>query len=74
MHTVEARTILSPQNSMKERCNRAFGNRYVLMSPDNERLTAIFHAECARHGIMHDNRQIFDYLRTLEPTPHPTLF
>ena len=59
---------------MKERYIRTFGNRYVLASPDNERLTAIFHAECERHGIMHDNRQIFDYLRTLEPTPHPTLF
>lgn len=59
---------------MKERCIRTFGNRYALASPDNERLTAIFHTECERHGIMHDNRQIFDYLRTLEPTPHPTLF
>lgn len=59
---------------MKERYIRTFGNRYALASPDDKRLTALFHAECERRGILHDNRQIFDCLRTLEPTPQPTLF
>lgn len=59
---------------MKERYVRTFGNRYALTSPADRPLMELFHATCRRHGILHDNRAIFDYLRTLELPAHPTLF
>lgn len=51
---------------MKEKYIRTFGNQYELNSPKNSSLMRIFHQICAEKGIVHDNRQIFEYLNTFE--------
>ena len=51
---------------VKERYIRTYGNAYELPSPREQELADIFHAECEKYGIWHDNDQIFRYLHTLE--------
>lgn len=55
---------LFPQ--MKERYIQAYGNQYELNSPKSGSLMRLFHQICAENGIVHDNRQIFEYLNTFE--------
>jgi DNA repair photolyase len=43
-----------------------YGNAYVCASPDNARLSGLFHALCERYGILHDNNAIFQYLKHYE--------
>jgi hypothetical protein len=33
---------------------------------NNDRLMGIFHSECEKHGILHNNDEIFRYMRTFE--------
>lgn len=47
---------------MKERYIKTFGESYDAVSPDNSYLMKIFHEECEKNGIMHDNNEIFQYL------------
>lgn len=51
---------------MKERYQSVYGDSYVLSSPRNTELMQIFHETCERHGIMHDNNEIFAYLNSFE--------
>lgn len=51
---------------MKEKYIRTFGSQYELSSPRNISLMRLFHQICAEKGIVHDNRQIFEYLNTFE--------
>lgn len=51
---------------MKSLYQRKFGNAYVCLSDDNDRLMNIFYSECAKNGIICDNDKIFGYMRTLE--------
>lgn len=51
---------------LKERYIREYGLSYELPSPRSRELTAIFHQVCREHGILHDNREIFEYLRRFE--------
>lgn len=51
---------------MKEKYIRTFGNQYELNSPRNSSLMRLFHQICSEKGIVHDNRQIFEYLNTFE--------
>ena len=50
---------------MKEKYIRTFGSQYELNSPRNS-LMRLFHQICTEKGIVHDNRQIFEYLNTFE--------
>ena len=50
---------------MTERYRRSYGDSYVVPSPRNERLMALFHSFCEEHGMMHDNDEIFRYLRDM---------
>ncbi len=52
---------------LREKYIRTFGESYGCMSPDNAKLTALFHARCEKVGIMHDNDEIFRYLSEFEP-------
>lgn len=47
---------------VKQKYVRAFGLAYECPSPNSPTLTKLFHAECAAHGVMHDNEEIFRYL------------
>lgn len=48
---------------LKQKYIQQFGNSYECLSSQNKKLMDIFHTECERRGVMHDNDQIFEYLR-----------
>ena len=45
--------------------NKYFRDSYVCNSPNHEKLSKIFHNFCAENKIMHNNEEIFAYLRDL---------
>ena len=51
---------------MKERYIRSYGNAYEINSPRNAELMRLYHRTCEKAGIMHDNREIFNYLHRFE--------
>ena len=51
---------------VKEKYIHTYGYQYMLDSPHNGYLMRIFHDTCEKHGIMHDNEQIFAYLSAFE--------
>lgn len=48
---------------MRDRYVREYGGRYSLTSPRDGELTRLFHRICGEEGMMHDNGEIFRYLR-----------
>ena len=54
-----------PVPGMKERYIRTFGLSYENTSPRNAELMRLYHAFCEENGMMHDNREIFSYLNTM---------
>lgn len=53
----------------KERYIREFGTRYEVPSQRSDELMRLFHRVCENNGIMHDNDEIFAYLRRFEEKP-----
>lgn len=51
---------------LKERYIRTYGNAYELPSPRQGVLLSLFHRECEKRGIWHNNDTIFRYLHTFE--------
>ncbi len=51
---------------VKEKYIYTYGYQYMLDSPHNGYLMQIFHDTRKKHGIMHDNEQIFAYLSAFE--------
>ena len=51
---------------LKERYIRAYGNNYVVDSPRSTELMRLYHRICEENGILHNNDQIFEYLRKFE--------
>lgn len=51
---------------MKEKYIKTYGVKYQLNSPNNNELMQLFHQTCQVNGIVHDNNQIFDYLKKYE--------
>ena len=51
---------------LKERYIREYGDRYEAPSPHSDELMRLFHHTCEQNGIMHDNDEIFAYLRHFE--------
>ncbi len=58
---------------LREKYERTYGNRYIVLSPREIALMELFHSKCSRYGIMHDNDAIFSYLHEF-PDPQPSLF
>ncbi|MBR0207541.1 MAG: radical SAM protein [Oscillospiraceae bacterium] len=54
---------------LKERYIREYGTQYVVSSPHNDELMRLFHGFCAEKDMMHDNDQIFAWLRRFEEKP-----
>ncbi|MBR3867400.1 MAG: radical SAM protein [Butyricicoccus sp.] len=48
---------------LKQEYIRRYGLSYACASPKQDKLLRIFHEECEKYGVMHDNTQIFSYLR-----------
>lgn len=51
---------------MKEKYIKTYGMNYQLNSPNNNELMKLFHQTCQDNGIVHDNNQIFAYLKKFE--------
>ncbi len=51
---------------LKEKYIKKFGNTYEVRSDNNDALMRVFREICSRNGILCDNAQIFEYLRTFE--------
>ena len=51
---------------LKEVYMKRYGNRYILPSPNEKKLLEVFHQVCDQYHIVHDNEEIFEYLRTYE--------
>lgn len=51
---------------LKEEYIRFYGNSYEVNSPRNRELMKLFHETCEKSGILHDNGEIFRYMRTFE--------
>ncbi len=51
---------------MKARYIRTFGNAYEVPSPRHKELMKLFHSTCRKHGILHDNNEIFRYMSQFE--------
>ena len=58
---------------MKERYIHAYGNSYMLDSPNSRELMKLFHSRCEAAGILHHNETIFRYLSELEEKHMPQL-
>lgn len=58
--------------NMKEKYIKAYGNQYVLNSPHSQDLMQLFHRTCAKHGILDNYKQIFQYLSTMEEKGNTT--
>ena len=56
---------------IKQRYIHTYGNSYEVSSPDNAELMKLFHTVCEKHGIWHNNGQIFRYLSTFEEKNSP---
>ena len=52
--------------SLKEKYVQKYGESYVIDSPNGPELMRLFHETCEQNGIVHDNKQIFEYLNTFE--------
>lgn len=51
---------------MKEKYINTYGNSFSVNSPNNNRLMKLFHKKCEENKIMHDNKEIFEYLNLFE--------
>lgn len=61
---------LFPYLNLKEKYGSAYGNQYLIESPNSRQLMRFFHEKCEKYGIVHQNEQIFDYLYTFEQKNH----
>lgn len=52
---------------MKQRYLQKFGLAYECLSEHNRELMKIFHEECEKHSVMHNNEQIFNYIYEFPP-------
>ncbi len=55
---------------LKEKYMHIYGTQYALASPNEKALMRMFHQVCEKNGIAHDNKKIFDYLKTFEKKQH----
>ena len=51
---------------IKDKYIREYGNQYIIPSPRNHQLMQLFHQKCSENGILHNNKEIFDYLNSFE--------
>ena len=47
---------------LSEEYRRRYGDAYEVNSPDNAKLMDLFHAECEKHGVLHDPDDCFRYI------------
>lgn len=47
---------------LRVKYEKTYGNNYVIMSPNNEKLSKLFHDICEKHHIIYEPNQVFAYL------------
>lgn len=57
---------------LKEQYIKTYGDAYWIESPNNDTLMTLFHETCDKYGMLHDNDQIFAYLKAFEEKNQPT--
>lgn len=55
---------------LKEKYMQRYGNQYAIDSPNSAELMRLYHQKCEQNGIVHDNKQIFEYLNAFEEKRH----
>ncbi len=50
---------------LSDEYRRRFGSAYEAASPNTERLLRLFHAECEKHGVLHEPDDCFRYIAAL---------
>ena len=59
---------------LKERYIRTYGESYAIMSPNNEKLSKLFHQMCEEHHILHQPNDVFAYIHEFkEKLPYEQL-
>ena len=53
---------------LKDKYQRKYGNRYGVTSDNNHRLMRVFYRECQQHGIVCNNDEIWQFMRTFPDT------
>ena len=56
--------ILFP--GIKEKYIKTYGNSFSINSLNNNRLMKLFHEKCEKNRIMHNNKNIFNYINSFE--------
>lgn len=51
---------------LKKDYQRIYGEDYVVVSPNNDKLMKIFNEECVKHGIMTNVNEIFNYIQVFD--------
>ncbi len=51
---------------LKDKYIKTYGNNYMIPSPNSKRLMAILRERCHKHGIVTDDQQLFEYMKTFE--------
>lgn len=51
---------------LKEKYIQTYKNQYIIESPNTKDLMGLFCQKCSKNGIIHNNKQIFQYLNTFE--------
>jgi len=51
---------------LKKDYQRIYGEDYVVVSPNNDKLMRIFNEECTKHGIMTNVDEIFNYIQAFD--------
>ena len=60
---------------LSDEYRRRYGSAYEAASPNADQLLRIFHAECEKHGVLHDPEECFRYIAELpEPNEQLSLF
>ncbi len=57
--------------SYREKYIKTYGNHYMVMSKNNNRLMTLFHQMLKKHNILHNPEDIFKYLNTFEDKVSP---
>ena len=57
---------------LKEQYIKTYGDAYWIPSPNNDALMTLFQETCEKYGMLHNNDQIFSYLKTFKEKNQPT--
>ena len=63
------------RSTLSREYRRRYGNAYEVPSPNSAALWKLFHAECEKHGVLHDPDECFRFIADLpEQTEQLSLF